>query len=140
MKINLLRGLIAILTALMLLCAAGAAAADMDIPDFDDMPGVVLEDEEITVDESAFEGEWELYVAFAGTEYVTPEILFDTYDYNFMPFVIGNGVITQDLQNENGEFVTIEMPYEFDAGQLQSKDRSGRDFVVISRKEGHWTA
>ena len=132
-----MKKLITVLTALCLLCASFAAFADIIPPTFDSMPGVVIEDDETAVDEAAFEGEWVLNVAFADAEYIDESTLFGTYDYNFMPFVIADGKITQDLQNENGEFVTVEMPYEFVAGQLQGKDGSGRDFVVELLEDGN---
>lgn len=126
-----------ILMTLCLLCATCAATADMEIPSFKSMPAVVLEDENTTVDEAAFEGEWVLNVAFAGEEYVTPQTLSEVYDYNFMPYCIGDGKITQDLQNENGEFVTIEMPYVFEAGQLQSTEESDVNFAVDLLVDGN---
>ena len=64
-------------------------------------------------------------------------MLFDTFGYNFMPYIITEGMITQDLQNEYGEFVTVEMPYTFDAGQLQGTDASGRDFVFELLEDGN---
>ena len=123
--------------ALCLLCVFGAAAADMEIPTFDSMPGVVLQDENTTVDEAAFEGEWVLNVAFIGTEYVDEQTLSGTYGYNFMPFLIADGKISQDVQQENGEFVTVEMPYTFEAGQLQSRDDSGMDYAVDLLEDGN---
>lgn len=114
--------IIAILMALCMLCAACAAVADTEIPVFDNMPAVVIEDGETTVDEAAFEGEWVLNAAFLGTEYVDPSTLFDAYGFNFMPFVITEGKISQDIQNDNGEFSTEEMAYTFEAGQLQVTD------------------
>ena len=132
-----MKKLISILMTLCVLCASCAALADLEPPAFDSMPGVIIEDEDTTVDEAAFEGEWVLNVAFANTEYVDESTLFDTYDYNFMPFVIAEGKITQDLENENGEFVTVEMPYIFEAGQLQGKDGGGRDFAVELLEDGN---
>ena len=132
-----MKKLTAILMALCLLCAACAAMADMEIPTWDSMPHVVLEDENTTVDESAFEGEWVLNVAFAGTEYVDEQTLAGSYEYNFMPYLIADGKIMQDVQNEYGEFVTVEMPYTFEAGQLQGKDASGRDFAVELLEDGN---
>ena len=120
----------AILMTLCLMCAACAAMADMEIPDWNSMPGVVIEDDETIVEETAFEGEWVLDVAFAGTEYVDEQTLAGTYDFNFMPYIILDGKVMQDLQQENGEFVTVEMPYIFDAGQLQGTDGAGRSFVI----------
>lgn len=129
--------MMAMLTALCLLCAAGAALADMEIPSWDSMPYVVMEDENTTVDEAAFEGEWVLNVAFANTEYVDPETLAGSFDFNFMPYVIADGKVSQDIQNEYGEFVTVEMPYTFDAGQLQGKDAMGRDFAIELLEDGN---
>ena len=128
---------IAILTALCLLCASCAALADFEPPAFDSMPKVIIEDENTTVDEAAFEGEWVLNVAFANTEYVDEPTLFGTYDYNFMPFVIADGKITQDLQNEYGEFIPVVMPYTFEAGQLQGTDGSGRSFAAELLEDGN---
>ena len=132
-----MKKLIAILTVLCLLCAACTALADLIPPKFEDMPAAIIEDEDTIVEETAFEGEWVHNVAFAGTEYVDEQTLFDTYDYNFMPYLIKNGMITQDIQQENGEFVTVEMPYTFQAGQLQGKDGSGRDFAVDLLEDGN---
>ena len=132
-----MKKIFSVLMTLCLLCAACAATADMEIPDWNSMPAVVLEDENTTIDEAAFAGEWVLNVAFAGTEYVTPQTLSEVYDYNFMPYSIGDGMITQDLQNENGEFVTIEMPYIFEAGQLQSTDESDVNFAVDLLEDGN---
>ena len=51
------------------------------------MPAVVIEDEDTTVQEASFEGEWVLNVAFADTVYVTPETLFDDYDFKINQFM-----------------------------------------------------
>ena len=48
----------AVLMTLCLLCTALPALADMEIPVFENMPGVVIEDDNTTVDEKAFEGEY----------------------------------------------------------------------------------
>ena len=132
-----MKQLIALLMALCLACAVCGVLADMEIPAFEDMPAVVMEDESTTVEESAFEGEWVLNVAFANLEYVDEQTLFGSYDYNFMPYIIADGMVTQDVQQENGEFVTVEMPYTFEAGQLLGKDGSGRDFVIELLEDGN---
>ena len=132
-----MKKLFAILMTLCLLCAACAALADMDPPTFDSMPAAVIEDDDTTVDEAAFQGEWVLNVAFADTEYVDESTLSEVYDYNFMPYVIADGKISQDLQNEYGEFTTVEMPYVFDAGQLQGTDAAGRSFAVDLLEDGN---
>ncbi len=132
-----MKKMIAFLMALTMLCAACAATADMEIPLWEDMPEVVMEEDGVTVDEAAFAGEWVLNVAFAGRDYVMESDLFDLYGYNFMPYVIGEGKITQDFQQENGEFVTLEAPYTFESGQLQGTDLNGRDFAVDLLEDGN---
>ena len=132
-----MKKIFAILVALSLLGTACAAMADLEIPEFDSMPSVVLEDENTTVEEAAFEGEWVLNVAFAGTEYIDEQTLAGDYDFNFMPYVIADWKITQDEQNEYGEFVTLEMPYTFEAGQLQGEDVNGHAFAVELLEDGN---
>jgi hypothetical protein len=48
----------------------------------------------------------------------------------------------QDVQNEFGEFTTVEMPYIFEAGQLQSPEGSDQNFAVELLEDGnisrHW--
>ena len=131
-----MKKIFAILTTLCLLCAACAAVADTEIPDFDKMPGAVIEDDETTVDEAVFQGEWVLDVAFAGTEYVDNETLSSTYGYDFAPIVIADGKVTKEIQNDNGEFYTVEMPYTFEAGQLQGTDENGRSFAIDPLEDG----
>ncbi len=132
-----MKKLFAILMILCTLCAACSAMADMEIPTWESMPYVVVEDENTTVDEAAFEGEWVLNVAFANTVYVDEQTLAGSYDYNFMPYVIAEGKVMQDIQDENGEFHTLEMPYTFEAGQLQGKDAGGRDFAIELLEDGN---
>ena len=132
-----MKKIVAVMMGLCMVFAACAAVADMEIPDFNSMPGVVIEDENTMIEETAFEGEWVLNVAFAGTEYADPETLAGSYDFNFMPYRIVEGMVMQDLQNEYGEFVTVEMPCIFEAGQLQGTDGSGRDFVVELLEDGN---
>ena len=132
-----MKKLFAMIMTLCLLCAACAAMADMEIPEWSSMPLVVCDDGETTVDEAAFEGEWELSVAFADRTYITEQTLAGDFDYNFMPYCIADGKVTQDVQNEYGEFVTVEMPYIFEAGQLQGQDAAGRDFVFELLEDGN---
>ena len=132
-----MKKIIAILMTLCLMCAAGAGLADMEIPAWDSMPGVVLEDENTTVDEKAFEGEWVLNVAFFGREYVDEQKLAGDFGFNFMPLVIGDGMLKQDVQNMYGEFETMEMPYTFEAGQLQCEEEGGRSIVVELLDDGN---
>ena len=127
----------ALLAALCLLCASCAALADFEAPAFDSMPQAVIEDENTTVDEAAFQGEWVLNVAFANTDYVDEQTLAGTFGYNFMPFRIADGRLLQDGENENGEFQTLEAPYTFEAGQLQGKDGTGKTFTVDLLEDGN---
>lgn len=133
----MIKKLIAVLMTLSLLFAACAASADMEIPEWKDMPMAVMEDDETQIDEAAFAGEWVLKVAFAGTDYVSEASLFDDYGINFMPYIIGDGLIKQDYQQENGEFITVEMPYEFEAGQLQGEDFYGKSFAADLLEDGN---
>ena len=128
---------IAVLTVLVLLCAACSAFADMVIPTMADMPGVIIEDGETVVEESAFEGTWVLNAAFDTEGYVDSEKLFNKYNFNYEPYVIGGGKILQDQQNEYGEFVTEEIPYTLTAGQLQGEDDDGLAFVVEALEDGN---
>ncbi len=127
----------AILMTLCLLGTVCAASADMEIPAWSSMPLVVVEDENTTVDESAFEGEWVLDKAFLATEYIDEATLAESFGFNFMPFRIAGGRITQDIQQDNGEFVTVELPLTFEAGQLQGTDGSGLDFVIELLEDGN---
>lgn len=131
-----MKKLVAILMTLCLLCAACAAMADMEIPVFENMPGVIIEDDTTTVDEKAFEGEWIPNVAFLGTEYIT-EQAFAELGFSFMPITIADGKIMQDIQDENGEFHTVEDAYTFEAGQLQGTDDIGTDYVVELLEDGN---
>lgn len=132
-----MKKVIAVLMTICLLCATFAAFADMEIPKFEEMPAVVIEDEDVTVDETAFYGEWKLNVAFFDTEYVDEQSLSADYGYNFMPYTISEGKVTQDWENENGEFVTEEATYKFEAGQLQCVDNEGNEFVIELLEDGN---
>ena len=131
-----MKKIFAILTALCLLCASCAALADTETPTFDSMPAAVLEDYDNPIDEAVFQGEWVLNAAFEGTEYADNETLVNTFDYDFVPIVIADGKITKEVQNENGEFCTVEIPYTFEAGQLQGTDDNGRTFAIDPLEDG----
>ena len=127
----------AIFAALCLLCASCAALADMKTPVFSEMPGMVLEDDNTTIDESSYEGEWVLNVAFLGRDYVDEQTLAGTYGFNFMPIRIADGKITQETENMNGEFVTLESSYVFESGELHLEDEGGRSYVVALLEDGN---
>ena len=132
-----MKKMFALMMTLCLLCAACSALADTEIPTWESMPLAVYDDENTTVEESAFQGEWVLNVAFAGTEYIDNETLGDKYDYDFVPYVIADGKISKDVESGEGEFHTIEMPYTFEAGQLQGQDDKGRVFAVDLLEDGN---
>lgn len=132
-----MKKLVAILMTLCLVCGACAALADTETPTLDSMPAVVLEDENTTIDEAAFQGEWVLNVAFNGTEYADNEMLFNVFDYDFVPVVIADGKLTREIQNEYGEFIKEEVPYTFTAGQLQGTDAKGHSFAVELLEDGN---
>ena len=131
-----MKKLIAVVMTLCMMCAACAAMADIVPPDFSSMPDVVMEDDETTVDEAAFFGEWKLNVAFLDNTYLTEQELAEL-GFNFMPITIEEGVLKQDFQGENGEFVTVEYGYTFNAGQLQGNEDAGMSFVVELLEDGN---
>ena len=128
---------IAILMTLCLLCASCAALADTEAPTFDSLPLVVSEDENTTIEEADFEGEWVLSAAFLNREYLDPQTLAESIGFNFEPIVIGNGKIQQDVQQENGEFVTTETEYTLDGSQLggPGRNRPGVCFRTAGRRQ-----
>ena len=127
----------AVLLALSLLCVSFAAVADMEIPTWADMPLIVIEDDDTVVEEAAFEGEWVLNVAFLGEDYLSTEELAEAFDFNFMPIRIGDGKIQQDIQDENGEFRTLETVYVFEAGELHGTDGTGVEYAVDLLEDGN---
>ena len=126
-----MKKLTAILMTLCLLFGACAAVADLIPPEWDSMPHVVLEDDDTTSSEASYEGEWVLNVAFLGRDYVDEQTLAGTYGFNFMPIRIADGKITQETENMNGEFVTLESSYVFESGELHLEDEGGRSYVVV---------
>ena len=132
-----MKKLTAILMTLCLLFGACAAVADLIPPEWDSMPHVVLEDDDTTISEASYEGEWVLNVAFLSTEYIDEQTLSGTFGYNFMPYRIADGKIMQDLQQDNGEFTTVEYPYVFEAGQLQFTDNNGVDGAFELLEDGN---
>ena len=133
-----MKKLIASMTAAVMLCAGAAALADSEnYPTFGSFSPIIMEDENVTVDEKAFMGEWTLKAAFLGHEYVEDQTLAEKYSFNFMPFVITEGKISQDAELGDGEFTTVETPYVFEAGQLQGEDLYGYGFAVELEEDGN---
>ena len=125
-----MKKIVAILMTLCLLCASCAALADMEPPVFENMPLAVMEDENTTISKDVFDGEWTLNVAFLSRVYLTEQELAEKFSYNFMPITIDNGKVSQDIQDENGEFHTGELELTFEAGQLWGTDGQGYEFVI----------
>ena len=124
-----MKKLIALTIALVLVLAALSATAETAVT-LEDMPGIIVEDENTTIDESMFEGEWVVDKTFLGEENIDPEKMAALIQFNFGPISIGNGIITQEY-TENGEVKTVEMPYTLEAGQLQGKcAENGFEYVV----------
>jgi hypothetical protein len=98
----------------------------------------VLEDDNTTISETAYEGTWVVNASFLSTEYIDQGTVYDTYGlYTFIPITIADGKIRQDVQNENGEFVTVEKAYTFEAGQLWFTDDTGLDCVIELLVDGN---
>ena len=126
------------LAMLVALCMLSAAVALADaIPSFDEMPLVVMEDEDTVIEEGDFEGEWVIDKAFYSTVYVDLEEVAAEYGLNLDPIYIADGMVTMDTTDENGEAQTEEIPYIFKAGQLQCTDEDGNNFVVELLEDGN---
>ena len=136
-----MKKLISVLAALCLLCASCAALADTEeAPTLESMPAIFLPDGiegEEAIEESAFEGEWILKAAFAGTSYIDDSMLSEVFSYNFMPWSIIDGKLCQDEEDENGEFHTKELPYVFENGQLSSLEDAEFNFCVDLLVDGN---
>ena len=124
-----MKKLIVLTVALVLALAALSATAEAK-PTLEDMPGIITEDENTTIEESVFEGDWVVDKTFLGEDYIDPNELAAEIKFNFGPISIGGGIITQEY-TENGETRTVEMPYTLEAGQLQGKcAENGFEYVV----------
>ena len=115
-----MKKLLSVLLTLCLLCTAAAALAEAT-PTLSDMPDVVIEDENTTVELSAFNGIWDLDLAFVGELYVDLETLATTYGLTVPPIRIEDGSFF--YYDDNGEGGAVERGYActFEAGQLQGE-------------------
>ena len=118
-----------ILMALCLLCASCAALADTETPVFGNMHAIVLEDDNTTVNESAFNGTWTLKAAFLGEDYLSAEKLEEKFHFGFEPITIADGKLSKEVQDDNGEFHKVETALTFENGELNGKDGEGYSFV-----------
>ena len=115
-----MKKLFSVLLALCLLCTAAALAEAT--PTLDDMPAVVIEDDNTTVELSAFNGIWDLDLAFVGDTYVNLETLATTYGMTFSPIRIEDGSLFYYEDNGEGGVVERGIACAFEAGQLQGED------------------
>ena len=106
---------ISVLLALCLFCTAAAALAET-VPAWNDMPHVVIEDEDTTIDEAAFRGTWTVTIPAVRVE---------------------DGKIYYDTVNDKGETVEYGQVYTFDAGQIQFIDEDGRTAVLELLEDGN---
>ena len=124
-----MKKLIAITIVLVLALAALSATAETTLT-ISDMPNIIMEDENTTIDESMFEGEWVVDKTFLGEEYIDPNELAALIRFDFGPISIGSGTIIQEY-TVDGEIKSVEMPYTFEAGQLQGEcPENGFQYVV----------
>lgn len=130
-----MRKTISILLALCLLCTAAAAPAE--VPSFDDTPGMLVEDENTVIEESAFEGNWVIDKTFANTEYIDPDTLASTYQIAISKVRIAEGKVFVEKASETGEVKTEAYAYTFEAGQLQSEENSELDFSFDLLEDGN---
>lgn len=131
-----MKKMFSVLAALCMLMSAVSAPAET-VPSFDEMPSVVMEDDNTVVEEASFEGEWVPDKAFLGTEYVTLEQLSADYGFVFGNIRIAGGEILQDFTDENGETTTTSNKYVFEAGQLQSLEDDPQNFAVELLENGN---
>ncbi len=124
-----MKKLIALTIALVLACAALSATAEAALT-LSDMPDIIIEDENTVIEESMFEGEWVVDKTFLGDDYIEPKELAAMIGFDFGPITISGGIINQEY-TENGEAKSVEMPYTFEAGQLQGQcPENGFEYVV----------
>ena len=130
-----MKKLIALTIALFLALAALSATAEAALT-ISDMPNIIIEDENTTIDESMFEGEWVVDRTFLGEDLIDRNELAAMIKFDFGPITIGGGTITQEY-TENGETKSVAMPYTLEAGQLQGTcPENGFEYVVEPLENG----
>ena len=127
---------ISVLLALCLFCTAAAALAETT-PAWDNMPQVVIEDEDITIDEAAFRGAWKPDVIFAGETPISQDELKAAYGMTIPAVRVEDGKIYYDIVNDKGETVEYGQVYTFDAGQIQFIDEDDRTAVLDLLEDGN---
>lgn len=127
---------ISVLLALCLFCTAAAALAET-VPAWNDMPQVVIEDEDTTIDEAAFRGTWKVDCIFAGETPISQDELKAAYGMTIPAVRVEDGKIYYDTVNDKGETVEYGQVYTFDAGQIQFIDEDGRTAVLELLEDGN---
>ena len=131
-----MKKIVSVLVALCLFCAAGAALAET-VPAWNDMPLPVIEDENTTIDEAAFQGTWKADKAFVGETYIDQEALKTDYNIIVPNIRLADGKIYYDSVDENGEAVEHGEPYTFEAGQIGFSDETGNLAVIDLLEDGN---
>ena len=126
----------AVITALCLLCLAAAAAAETVLT-LDDMPAVVIEDENTTVDEAAFQGKWKADKYFVGQTGIEAEELGMEFGLMVPEIRIEDGKVCYNEINEKREPVEYSAAYNFEAGQIQFMDSAGASVVIELLEDGN---
>ncbi len=130
-----MKKLIALPVALVLALTALSATAEAALT-ISDMPNIIIEDENTTIDESMFEGDWVVDKTFLGEDLIARDELAAMIKFDFGAITIGGGTITQEY-TENGETKSVAMPYVLEAGQLQGTcPENGFEYVVEPLEDG----
>lgn len=130
-----MKKLLTVLMTLCLLCTAVSALAE-DVPTWDSMPDVVVEDDTTTVEKSAFDGTWVLDKAFLGEAYIDVDALKETTGVTVPTFTIEDGTLRFTDDDGNGGTAEKEIACVFDAGQLQG-EAEGVSFVFELLVDGN---
>ena len=133
-----MKKLLSVLIALCLLCTAATATAET-APAYDDMPAVVVEDDDTTIEKSAFDGTWTPDKAFVSGVYINLETLASTYNLTVPTIRIEDGSFCYSDTGEGGETVEKEYACTFQAGQLQGEDEAGLSFCFDLLEDGNIT-
>ena len=129
-----MKKLLSVLLTLCLLCTAAALAET--VLTLDDMPAVVLEDDNTTVELSAFNGSWIGDKFFVGETHVDAETMAASYGISVPAFRIEDGILY--YTDESGEGGAVQNGYAcvFEAGQLQG-EIEGVQFCIDTLEDGN---
>ena len=130
-----MKKLFSILMALCLLCTAAAALADDAVPSFDDMPGVIIAENDVELTDADFEGEWAMDTVFYGTTYLSPEEV-EANGLAIRPIRIADGKVYSKFEDEDGEHET-STDYTIESNQLLFSSGDGLDFVIEKLVDGN---